>query len=177
MSCLYLLFTLFYFLCSHRSCQGTLIFSNISTIYSSFPSAIFCFTSWYYSSMTSTNISKHLQALCWVPLYLLLFFPIFFHSRFWYLCQTDSETDFTYDPYVYFYLHLCLFLPQFSFLFLMLSCLTFYLWDLIPFTYSPLAGLYLFLLGCYNLWTKREINCLYSCSVLSKFICYCLTVK
>ena len=43
-------------------CQETLIFSNISAVYSSFPSATFCFTSLYYSSTMPTITSKHLQA-------------------------------------------------------------------------------------------------------------------
>ena len=40
-------------------CQGTLIFSDISVVYSFFPSVTFHCTYLYYSSMTSTIISKH----------------------------------------------------------------------------------------------------------------------
>ena len=42
--------------------SGDTQFSDISTIYSSFPSTTFHFTSLYYSSMTSTIISEHLWA-------------------------------------------------------------------------------------------------------------------
>ena len=40
-------------------CQETLIFSDFSVIYSSFPSIPFCCTYLYYFSTTSTIISKH----------------------------------------------------------------------------------------------------------------------
>ena len=42
-----------------HNCQGTLFFSNISAVYSSFPSATFCFIPLYYPSMMSTIISKY----------------------------------------------------------------------------------------------------------------------
>ena len=79
------------------------------------PSTIFHSTSLYYSSTTSTIISKY---LCTSPSTMLsshslLFFPLSFLLLFQYLCQTDLEsTHSTNDPYV-FYSHLCLFLSLF----------------------------------------------------------------
>ena len=103
----------------------THFFFDISTVCSSFPSTIFCSTSSYYSSVTSTIISKHLQTLHWVLFYLCYSFPYSFIclsniSIGWTLRWTFSTT-------------LCLFLSSFS----MLSCLTFYLQGLsFPFTHS-----------------------------------------
>ena len=60
-----------------KSCQGTLIFSNFSIIYFSFPSITFHCTSLYYSSMMSTIISKHLQAFLSTALTFPLLYSIF----------------------------------------------------------------------------------------------------
>ena len=131
-------------------CQGTLFFSNISAVYSSFPSTAFYFASLYYPSMMSTIIFPDISEHCIespLPFYysFLCFSAI---SIRWTLM--DFEMYFTYKPCVHFYLHSCLFLSLFSFSFLMLSCLTFYLQGLIFLSHIvidfPLAGLDPFLL-------------------------------
>ena len=127
------------------------------------PPATFCFTSPYYSPKMSTIISKHLQTspnTALTPLYLLLFFP----SLFQYLCQTDYKMDFTYNPCVYFYLHLCLFLSSFLSSFLCYHVSPFISGVLVFLSHividCPLAGLYPFLLGSP---ARCAIYCNYLC--------------
>ena len=109
--------------------------------------------------MTSTIISKHLQSSLSTastsPLLsaillssiLLFAFPSFPLDGLY----NGPVTDFTCNPYIYFYLHLCLFLSSFLSLFPMLLCLTFYIWGpdfhLHIVVGDPLAGLHPFLLG------------------------------
>ena len=106
-------------------CQGTLIFSNISTIYSSFPSATFHFTSLYFSSKTSTIIFNHLQASPSTTLSSLLPFVILssvlLSFTFLISHQVDSELTQTLPitpisisilTYIYFYLHFYLHFPM-----------------------------------------------------------------
>ena len=126
-------------------------------VYSSF-SATFGFTFLYYPSMMLTIISEYLHTSPST----VLSFPLPFHFSFLYsfFCFSDIsvrwtlmdfEMDFTNNPCVYFYPHLCLFLFLFLSSFLMLLCLTFYLQSLSFLSHividCPLAGLYPFLLG------------------------------
>ena len=121
----------------YGQCQRTLIFSDISAVYSSFSSATFCSTSSYYSSAMSTIISKHLQASLSTALSFLLpllFFPLFFYSLVQYLCWMDFRMDY---PHVYFYFYLCLFLSSFLFFISDIIMSHLYLQGLsFPFTYS-----------------------------------------
>ena len=90
---------------------------------------------WHLQS--SLNISEHLQALHWVPLYLLLFlssilsfsFPISLSDRLWDGLYLQPLCLFLFSSMFI----LCLFLSSFP----MLLCLTFHFQGLsFPFTYS-----------------------------------------
>ena len=132
-------------------CQGTLIFSNISTVYSSFPSATFCFTSLYYPSTTSTIISKHLHtspstALSFSPCYSFLYSFLYFSDI------SVRQTSRLYQwPLSIFILTYVSFFSSFLSSFPMLPCLTFIsgvLFFLLHIVIDcHLAGLYSFLLG------------------------------
>ena len=139
-----------------ENCQGTLIFSNISIVYSSFPSTTFYFTSLYYSSKMSTIISNYLQAspstTLSSPLPFVMFSSVLsFTFLISPLNRLRVDTDFTNDPYVYFIFTYVYFYLHFYLHFTMLLCLTFISMVLIFLSQIvidyPLAGLYPFLLG------------------------------